>query len=93
MSRFYPIRCKRSTREQRYIRAQLDLWEVMPHEKKSQVRQMIRDITRGGVERAALEACVLRGMSPTVAAQIYQMNKGRIYQMMREFLEGFELWN
>lgn len=92
MSRFYPIRCRRSTREQRCIRAQLDLWEVMPTEKKRNVRQMIRDITRGGVERAALEACVLRGMSPTVAAQIYQMNKGRIYQMMREFLEGFELW-
>ena len=54
---------------------------------------MIREIARGGVERSALEACVLRGMSPSTAAQVYHLNKARIYKMQREFLEGFELWN
>ena len=93
LSRFYPIRCRRTVAEQRFIRAKLDLWGKLPQEEKAEVRQMIREIARGGVERSALEACVLRGMSPSTAAQVFHLNKARIYKMQREFLEGFELWH
>ena len=79
--------------EQRYIRAKLDLWHQMPKAERDRVRDQIRSIARGGVERSALEACVLRGMSPSTAAQLYRLNKGTIYRMMREFLEDFELWH
>jgi hypothetical protein len=78
--------------EQRYIRAKLDLWTQMPKAERDRVRDQIRSIARG-VERSALEACVLRGISPSTAAQLYRLNKGTIYRMMREFLEGFELWH
>ena len=92
LSRFYPIRCGRSVAEQRYIRAKLDLWTQMPKAERDRVKDQIRSIARGGVERSALEACVLRGMSPSTAAQLYRLNKGTIYRMMREFLEGYEIW-
>jgi hypothetical protein len=77
-------------REQRYIRARLDLWEQLTEEERGRVKDQIRSIARG-VERFALEACVLRGVSPSTAAQIYRLNKGTIYRLMREFLEGFEI--
>ena len=92
MSRFYPVRCKRTVAEQKYIRAKLDLWKKLPIEERERIRGLIWSIARGGVERSALEAVVLRGVSPRTAAERYQLNKGRVYQMQREFLEGFPLW-
>lgn len=90
--RFYPVRCRRSVAEQKYIRAKLDLWKKLPTEERERIRGLIWSIARGGVERSALEAVVVRRVSPQTAAERYQMNKRRILQMQREFLEGFELW-
>lgn len=93
MSRFYPVKCRRSIKEQKYIRAKLDLWKKLPAEERERIRDLIWRIARGGVERSALEAVMLRGVSPRTAAERYQLNKGRVYQMQREFLEGFQLWD
>ncbi len=93
MSRFYPVKCRRSVKEQKYIRAKLDLWKKLPAEEREKIRGLIWSIARGGVERSALEAVMLRGVSPRTAAERYQLNKGRVYQMQREFLEEFQLWD
>jgi len=92
LGRFYPVKCRRSVAEQKYIRAKLDLWKKLPAEEREKIRGLIWSIARGGVERSALEAVVIRNVSPRTAAERYQMNKGRVYQMQREFLEEFELW-
>ena len=93
MSRFYPVRCGRTVKEQRYIRARLDLWEKLPKDERQAIRDQIWKIAQGGVERSALEAVVIRGVNPRVAAERYQLDKGRVYQMQRAFLEGFQLWD
>ncbi len=93
MSRFYPVRCRRTVAEQKYIRAKLGLWKKLPLQERERIRALIWEIARGGVERSALEAVMLRGVSPRTAAERYQLNKGRVYQMQREFLEGFQLWD
>ena len=93
MSKFYPVRCKRTVAEQKYIRARLDLWKKLPLEEREKIRGLIWSIARGGVERSALEAVVLQGVSPRTAAERFRLDKGRVYQMQREFLEGFVLWD
>lgn len=91
MSKFYPVRCSRSEKEQRYIRARIDLWEWLSAEERSDIKRQIGSIARGGVERSALEAVALRGMSPRTAAEKYRLDRRRVYQMQREFLDGFEI--
>jgi len=91
-TRFYPISCSRSIREQRYIRAKLDLWKQLPEEERQSIRDLIDRISVGGVERVALTAVVLRGVSPRIAAERYRIGKGRVYQMQREFFEKVKLW-
>lgn len=91
-SRFYPVSCSRSVREQRYIRAKLDLWNQLPREEREAIRDLIDSISEGGVERVALTAVVLRGVSPRIAAERYRIGKGRVYQMQREFYEKVKLW-
>ena len=93
MSRFYPIRCSRSVAEQRFIRAKLNLWHIMPEAERNAINAMICQIARGSVERDALTAVMLRNMSPRTAAERYRLDHGRVYQMQREFLEGFQLWD
>lgn len=91
-SRFYPVSCRRSIREQRYIRAKLDLWNTLPEAERQSIRDLIDAIAAGGVERVALTAVVLRGVSPRTAAEQYRLSKVRVYQMQREFLERVKLW-
>ena len=91
-SRFYPVSCRRSVREQRYIRAKLDLWNKLPAAEREEIRDLIDRIACGSVERVALTAVVLRGVSPRTAAEQYRIGKGRAYQMQREFLEKVRLW-
>lgn len=90
--RFYPIRCARSVAEQRLIRAKLDLWGRLPDPERNAISAMICQIARGGVERSALEAVLIRNMSPATAAERYRLNKGRVYEMQREFVERVKLW-
>ena len=92
MSRFYPIRCSRSVAEQRYIRAKLDLWKTMPEAERNAINVMISQIARGSVERAALEAVLLRNVSPRIAAERYRLDHGRVYQMQHEFIEQVRIW-
>lgn len=92
MSRFYPIRCSRSVAEQRYIRAKLDLWKTMPEAERNGITGLICQIARGSVERAALEAVLLRNMSPRTAAERYRLDHGRVYRMQREFIEAVRIW-
>lgn len=92
MGKFYPVRCRRSVREQRYIRAKLDLWNKLPAAEREEIRRLIDEIALGSVERVALTAVVLRGVSPRTAAEQYRIGKGRAYQMHREFLERVKLW-
>lgn len=91
-SRFYPVSCNRSVREQRFIRAKLDLWKQLPEGEREDIRDLIDRISVGGVERVALTAVVLRGVSPRIAAERYRIGKGRVYQMQREFYEKVKLW-
>jgi len=91
-SRFYPVSCARSVREQRYIRAKLDLWNKLPAQERESIRDLIDRISIGSVERVALTAVLIRGVSPTIAAQRYRINKGRVYAMQREFYEKVQLW-
>jgi hypothetical protein len=53
---------------------------------------MICQIARGSVERAALEAVLLRNVSPRISAERYRLDKGRVYQMQREFIEQVRIW-
>ena len=92
MSRFYPVRCARSVAEQKFIRAKLDLWKTLPESERERIDGLMGDIARGGVERSALEAVLLKGVSPRTAAERYRLDKGRVYEMQRIFLERFELW-
>ncbi len=92
MSRFYPIRCSRTVAEQRFIRAKLDLWKTMPEAERNAINAMICQIARGGVERDALTAVMLRNMSPRTAAERYRLDHGRVYQMQREFIEQVRIW-
>lgn len=92
MSRFYPVRCQRSVAEQRLIRAKLDLWKSMPEAERNGIAALIRQIARGGVERAALEAVLIRNVSPRTAAERWRLDKGRVYQMQREFFEKVRIW-
>ncbi len=91
-SRFYPVRCRRSVADQKYIRAKLDLWGKLPEREREPIEQLIDSIARGGVERSALKAVVIRNVSPRTAAERYRLNKGRVYAMQREFLEKVILW-
>ena len=92
MSRFYPVRCARSVAEQRFIRAKLDLWNTMPEAERNGVSAMIHEIARGSVERAALEAVLLRNVNPRVAAERWRLDRRRVYAMQREFLEKVRIW-
>lgn len=92
MGRFYPVRCNRNVKEQKFIRAKLDLWRSLPPSERESIQSLIGRIARGGVERSALEAVLLRSVSPRVAAERYRLNKGRVYQMQREFYEKVILW-
>lgn len=92
-SRFYPVSCARSIREQRFIRAKLDLWKKLPEDERQSIKDLIDRISQGSVERVALTAVLLRGVSPRTAAEQYRLNKGRVYQMQREFLEKVDLWH
>lgn len=92
MGRFYPVRCNRNVKEQKFIRAKLDLWKTLPPSERESMEALIGRIARGGVERSALEAVLLRSVSPRVAAERYRLNKGRVYQMQREFYEKVILW-
>ena len=92
MSRFYPVRCARSVAEQKFIRAKLDLWKTLPESERERIDGLMGDIARVGVERSALEAVLLKGVSPRTAAERYRLDKGRVYEMQRIFLERFELW-
>lgn len=92
-NRFYPVSCARPVREQRFIRAKLDLWNKLPEAEKAEIRGLIDRISQGSVERVALTAVLLRGVSPRTAAEQYRLNKGRVYQMQREFLEKVDLWH
>ena len=92
MGRFYPVRCSRTVAEQKFIRAKLDLWKKLPELERERIREQIEAIARGGVERAALEAVLLRGVSPRTASERYRLDKGRVYEMQREFLEKVKLW-
>ncbi len=91
-SRFYPVSCSRSVREQRYIRAKLDLWNQLPREEREAIRDLIDSISAGGVERVALTAVVIRGVSPKTSAQRNRLSERRVYSMWREFLEKVKLW-
>ncbi|MBR6839143.1 MAG: hypothetical protein IKM82_00970 [Oscillospiraceae bacterium] len=91
-SRFYPVSCSRSVREQRYIRAKLDLWNQLPREEREAIRDLIDSISEGGVERVALTAVVIRGVSPKTSAQRNRLSERRVYSMWREFLERVKLW-
>lgn len=92
MSRFYPIRCSRSVAEQRLIRAKLDLWKTMPEAERNGIQAMISQIAQGSVERSALEAVLLRNVSPRTAAERYRLDKGRVYDMQRQFFEQVKIW-
>jgi len=92
MGRFYPVRCSRTVAEQKFIRAKLDLWKKLPELERERIREQIEAIARGGVERSALEAVLLRGVSPRTASERYRLDKGRVYEMQREFLEKVKLW-
>lgn len=90
--RFYPVSCSRSVREQRFIRAKLDLWGKLPQAEREGIRAQIDEIACGGVERAALTAVLLRGVSPRIAAERFRLGKGRVYEMQRQFYERVSLW-
>jgi len=92
ISRFYPVSCARSVAEQKYIRAKLDLWKKLPESERRSISETIMEIARGEVERSALEAVVIRSVSPRTAAERCRLDKGRVYQMQREFLEKVRLW-
>lgn len=91
-SRFYPVSCSRSVREQRYIRAKLDLWNQLPREEREAIRDLIDSISVGGVERVALTAVVIKGVSPKTSAQRNRLSERRVYSLWREFLERVKLW-
>jgi len=91
-TRFYPVSCARSVREQRFIRAKLDLWGQLPAAERESIRDLIDRISLGSVERVALTAVILKGVSPRIAAERYRIGKGRVYQMQREFYEKVKLW-
>ena len=91
-SRFYPVSCARSVREQRFIRAKLDLWKKLPETEREEIVDLIDRIACGGVERVALTAVVLRGVNPRTAAEQYCIGPSRVYQMQREFIERVKLW-
>ena len=91
-SRFYPVSCARSVREQRFIRAKLDLFNRLPEPERDEIRALIDEISVGGVERVALTAVILRGVNPRTAAEQYRLSKERVYQMQREFIEKVKLW-
>ncbi len=91
-SRFYPVSCARSVREQRFIRAKLDLWRMLPKEERESITELIDRISMGSVERVALTAVILKGVSPRIAAERYRIGKGRVYAMQREFYEKVKLW-
>jgi len=91
-ARFYPVQCARSVREQRYIRAKLDLWNQLPAAERENIRDLIDRISVGGVERVALTAVVIRGVSPKTSAQRNRLSERRVYSMWREFLEKVTLW-
>lgn len=92
MGRFYPVSCNRSVAEQRFIRTKLDLWKMLPDAERNGIAALICEIARGSVERAALEAVLIRNVSPRVAAERYRLDKCRVYEMQREFLEKVRLW-
>ena len=91
-NRFYPVSCARSVREQRFIRAKLDLWNKLPETERESIRELIDRIACGSVERVALTAVVLRGVNPRIAAEQYCLGPSRVYQMQKEFLEKVQLW-
>lgn len=91
-NRFYPVSCSRSVREQRFIRAKLDLWNQLPPAERESIRDLIDRISLGSVERVALTAVVIRGVSPKTSAQRNRLSERRVYAMWREFLEKVTLW-
>ena len=68
------------------------LIKQLPEQEREDIRDLIDRISVGGVERVALTAVVLRGVSPRIAAERYRIGKGRVYQMQREFYEKVKLW-
>ena len=92
MSKFYAINCGRTVAEQRLIRAKLDLWSSMPEAERNGVAALIGQIARGGVERAALEAVLIRNVSPRTAAERWRLDRRRVYAMQREFIEKVRIW-
>lgn len=92
MGRFYPVSCARSVAEQKFIRAKLDLWKKLPDAERNGITALICEIARGSVERAALETVLIRNVSPRIAAERYRLDKHRMYEMQRQFLDEVRLW-
>ncbi len=91
MRRFSKVNCSRSEEEQIYIWARIGLWKMLSPEERREIKQRIQSIARGEVECSALQAVVLRGMSPRTAAERYRLDRRRVYDMRREFMDGFEI--
>ena len=81
--------CGRSVKEQRYIWAQMQIWDRLPMERKNAVRALIGRIARTPEEGRSLFDVAVRGLTPQIASMRSGVTLMRVYDLRREFYERF----
>ena len=82
-------KCRRPVKEQRYIWAQMQVWDRLPVERRDAVRALIGRIARTPEEGRALFDVAVRGATPQSASMSTGVPLGQVYGMRREFYERF----
>ena len=83
--------CIRSEGEQRYIWAALAIWKRLPEVRREEIRGLIGRIADSPAEGRALYDILVRGSSPQAVSTRTGIQLNRLYDMRREFYDGFRL--
>lgn len=84
-------KCRRSVKEQHYIRASLDIWPKLPETRREGFRALIAAIAHTPEESRALFDVLVKDRAPEAVSRKTAVPIGRIYDMKREFYERAEV--
>ena len=83
--------CHRTTEEQRYIWATMQVWQRLPPARREEIRGLIGRVARTPAEGRALYDVTVRFRSPNAVSTRTGVPLLRVYELRREFYERFEI--
>ena len=84
-------KCRRSVKEQLYIRASLDIWPKLPETRREGFRALIDSVAKTPEESRALFDVLVKDRAPEAVSRKTAVPIGRIYDMKREFYDRAEV--